>query len=118
MLLCTANIYSIGRKIIHDISMLTQSILTEINMSPVKQNYHLSLFLYRINLAIRYDDRFYAKVANYNKNTAVTRIKSIINLARPYFKWTSLGSKINLNILEIKYITGDFQLGSNPGSTL
>ena len=79
------------------------------------KNMHALYLLCRINLVLRYDNLFLEKFGS--KAAAKTKVKSIINLARPIFQWSSLGSKIGLNILEIMHVDDNFQLGQAGEST-
>ena len=72
----------------------------------------------RVTLSIRYDKLFLENVANGNHKDAKTRVHSVINLARPYFQWPSLGSKVSLKILDIDYVPEYLQLSDSPGGTL
>ena len=72
----------------------------------------------RVTLSIRYDTLFLQNVAGGDHAKAKTRVHSVVNLARPYFKWASLGNDVSLKILDIDYVNDYLQLGSNPGGTL
>ena len=75
-------------------------------------------FTFRLTLSLRYDKLFLDNVAKGSHADAKTRIHSVVNLARTYFQWPSLGSKISLKILDIEYVDTILQLASNPGGTL
>ena len=72
----------------------------------------------RVTLSIRYDNYFLQNVAGGSHATAKTKVHSVVNLARPYFKWASLGNEVSLKILDIGYVDEYLRLGSNPGGTL
>ena len=59
---------------------------------------------FRLKLSIRYDNLFLQSVAGGNHNTAKNKVMSVINLARPIFKWSSLGTKFTLEIVDIEHI--------------
>ena len=67
---------------------------------------------------MRYDNLFLQNVANGDHAKAKTKVHSVINLARPYFEWASLGYKISLKILDLAYVDTNLQLGSDAGGTL
>ena len=72
----------------------------------------------RVTLSIRYDTLFLQNVAGGDHAKAKTRVHSVVNLARPYFKWASLGNEVSLKILDIAYVNEYLQLASSPGGTL
>ena len=72
----------------------------------------------RITLSIRYDNLFLQNVAGGDHAKAKTKVHSVVNLARPYFKWASLGNEVSLKILDIAYVKQNLQLAGNPGGTL
>lgn len=76
------------------------------------------LIFCRITLSIRYDNLFLQNVAGGSHATAKTKVHSVVNLARPYFKWASLGNEVSLKILDIAYVNENLQLAGNPGNTL
>ena len=51
-----------------------------------------------------YDNEFLKNIGSGSQSTAVKRINSILNIARDMFKWKSLQTEIELDILDIKHV--------------
>ena len=62
-----------------------------------------------------YDNEFLKNAGSGSKSTAVKRINRIINLAREMFKWKTLQTEIELDILDIKHVDTSLTLHeANP----
>jgi len=64
----------------------------------------------RVRVHISYDNEFLKNVGSGSQSTAVKRINGIINLAREMFKWKSLTTEIELDILDIKHVATSLTL--------
>jgi len=64
----------------------------------------------RVRVHISYDNEFLKNVGSGSQSTAVKRINGILNLAREMFKWKSLTTEIELDILDIKHVATSLTL--------
>jgi len=69
----------------------------------------------RVRVHMSYDNEFLKNAGSGSQSTAVKRINRIINLAREMFKWKSLQTEIELDILDIKHVDTSLTLHeANP----
>ena len=74
---------------------------------------------YRVRLHVSYDNEFLENVASRSHSTAVNRINSILNIAKEIFKWKSLSTEIELDIIDVKHVDRTLKLhGSTIGRVL
>jgi len=64
----------------------------------------------RVRVHISYDNEFLKNIGSGSQSTAVKRINGILNLAREMFKWKSLTTEIELDILDIKHVATSLTL--------
>ena len=71
--------------------------------------------VFRVTLALRYDNLFLENVCGRNHALAKTRVGKIIDLAQTYFlDSATLGTKITLKVKEIEHTDNVLKL-RNPG---
>lgn len=62
-----------------------------------------------------YDKEFLANVASGSHSKAVQKINAILNLGKDIFKWKTLTTEIELDIIDIKHVDKSLKL---HGSTI
>ena len=62
---------------------------------------------FRLKVSLLYDDKWKSKFGT----KWWSKINKVMNLAKPWFQQPSLDVKIEIDVVETKYIPGDFKTG-------
>ena len=73
------------------------------------------LFSFRARIHVSYDNEFLTNVASGSHSEAEKKINAILNAGKEIFKWKSLTTKIELDIIGIKHVDKTLKL---HGSTI
>jgi hypothetical protein len=75
---------------------------------------HYNVYVFRVTLALAYDNLFLNNVCGGDHAVAKTRVEKIISLAQTYFLYSAtLGTKITLVVKEIKHTNHELKLRSS-----
>ena len=73
------------------------------------------LYCFRARIHVSYDNEFLTNVASGSHSEAEKKINAILNAGKEIFKWKSLTTKIELDIIGIKHVDKTLKL---HGSTI